>query len=254
MINPNVGELSKLADSRVAVSGTAGERRRLAIGSLGLDRSFLGALPSDSSTYIVVKRCLDIALAGGALLALSPVLLIIAIAVKVQRQGPVLYRQPRIGLRGRRFHMFKFTTMRRDRRDRQSDIEFRDRRISLKTEDDPRVTPVGRILRKTSLDELPQLVNVLNGDMSLVGPRPEQPEMLKYYRQEHYQRHVVTPGLTGWWQINSRCRRTAQVLPQEDLDAKLADDLYYLDHRSFFFDLQILFRTPLVVLLRRGAF
>lgn len=211
------------------------------------------AADGEALGYLVAKRALDVFLAGIALILLSPFFALIALAIRLEGPGPILYRQERIGHRARRFFMFKFRTMRPDRRGTQHEIEFVDRRISFKTERDPRVTAVGWWLRRTSIDELPQLINVLHGEMSLVGPRPEQPEMLRYYKPQHYQRHLLVPGLTGWWQINARCRRGDCVDPEEDLQEKLSDDLYYIEHRSFWFDLRILLMTIAVVIARRGA-
>ncbi|MFN0073990.1 MAG: sugar transferase [Chloroflexota bacterium] len=254
MLNPNAGDMRTMAEPNVALGRANGDAPSLGIGSLGFDKSFDAALPTDSAVYVIAKRCLDILIAGAALVVLFPLFILGIALVRAQGPGPIIYRQPRVGIRGRRFNMYKFRSMRPDRRGRQVGIEFGDRRLSFKTETDPRVTAIGRFLRTTSLDELPQMFNVLKGDMSIVGPRPEQPEMLRYYRAEHYQRHAVLPGLTGWWQINARCTRPTRVIPQHDLDSKLQDDLYYLEHRSFWFDVRIILGTIWVVLLRRGAY
>jgi lipopolysaccharide/colanic/teichoic acid biosynthesis glycosyltransferase len=254
VLNPNVGDMGNMAEPNVALGRSGGDAPGLSIGTLGFEKSFAAALPTDSALYVVAKRCVDMLIACGALIVLLPFFLLAIVLIRAQGPGPIIYRQPRIGIRGRRFSMYKFRSMKPDRRGQQVDIEFGDRRVSLKTNADPRITAIGRFLRTTSLDELPQIFNVLKGDMSIVGPRPEQPEMLRYYRPEHYQRHVVLPGLTGWWQINARCNRPARVIPRQDLDAKLQDDLFYLEHRSFWFDLQIILRTVWVVLRRRGAY
>lgn len=253
MLNPNIGDLAQVAESRVPLGRSATDGSVLGLGALGFEKSFNAALPSDSATYVIAKRCLDLALASIALVLLGPLLLVVALLVRLQGPGPIIYRQPRIGIRGRRFYMLKFRTMRPDRRARENEIEFNERRLTLKSGADPRVTRIGRVLRSTSLDEIPQIFNVLRGEMSIVGPRPEQPEMLKYYGTEHYQRHIVLPGLTGWWQVNSRCLRGDWVSPKEDLEGKLKDDLHYLAHRSFWFDVKIILHTVLVVVLRRGA-
>lgn len=205
------------------------------------------------SFYPVVKRGLDIAVAATALLLLAPLFLLIAVAIQVGSPGPPFFRQERVGRYGRRFRIYKFRTMVADRRREQGSIEFPDRRHSLKSERDPRVTRVGSWLRRTSLDELPQLLNILQGTMSLVGPRPEVVEMLQYYRPAHYLRHAVVPGLTGWWQINGRCLRGAGIDPETDLRQKLADDLTYIQQQSFWFDLGIILATVPVVLRWRGA-
>ena len=206
------------------------------------------------ATYAIAKRAFDLAVATLALLLVGPLLVLIGLLVRLDSPGPILYRQSRIGFQGRRFYLYKFRTMVADRRTQQLPIDFADRRHCLKTAADPRITRIGRLLRKTSLDELPQSLNVLRGEMSLVGPRPELPDMLPYYRPPHCYRHAVVPGLTGWWQVNGRCRRADQESPEADLDQKLVDDLYYLEHRSFWLDLRILLRTVQVVLAGRGAF
>jgi lipopolysaccharide/colanic/teichoic acid biosynthesis glycosyltransferase len=143
--------------------------------------------------------------------------------------------------------------MRPERRNRHIRIDFPDRRRALKVDGDPRITRVGRILRRTSLDELPQLLNILRGEMSFVGPRPELPELVAHYRVPHYSRHTVVPGLTGWWQVHGRCLRGDGCPPADDLERKLADDLYYLEHRSLGFDARVLLLTVPVVMSGRGA-
>jgi lipopolysaccharide/colanic/teichoic acid biosynthesis glycosyltransferase len=205
------------------------------------------------SVYPHLKRCFDLFVTTFSLIMLLPIMLLIALAIMVESRGAILYRQTRIGLGGKPFTMYKFRTMVPDRRRQSTRIEFAERRCSLKSPRDPRITTLGRFLRRTSLDELPQLWNVLRGDMSLVGPRPEIVEMLCYYDSEHYLRHCVIPGLTGWWQINGRCRRDGSSTPTDDLRQKLADDLYYLEHQSFLFDVGLIFKTIPVVISRRGA-
>ena len=205
-------------------------------------------------TYLLAKRTLDILAASAGLLLLFPILALIAIAVWIDTPGPVLFRQPRVGWRARTFTMFKFRTMRPVLRVGDAPIAHTDRGTSLKSSANPRITRLGRFLRRSSLDELPQLLNVLRGEMSLVGPRPEQVEMLDFYGPEHYRRHQAVPGLTGWWQVNGRCRRLDGTLPEVDLAQKLADDEEYIRRRSFWFDLKILLLTIPVVLGQRGAY
>jgi lipopolysaccharide/colanic/teichoic acid biosynthesis glycosyltransferase len=219
----------------------------------GVRRQLGDLAAGESATYFVSKRCLDIVVASLVLVLIAPVALAILAALLAENGGPVLYHQVRIGRFGRRFKMYKFRTMIPDRRRASVPIPFEDRRRTLKAARDPRITPLGRALRKTSLDELPQLWNVLRGDMSLVGPRPELVEMLPYYRPEHYARHCALPGLTGWWQINGRCDRDAGISPERDLARKVADDLHYLERRSFAFDLYLLLLTVPVVVRGRGA-
>src|SRR5689334_15712776 len=187
-----------------------------------------------------MKRSLDVALAALLLLALLPVLVVIAIAIVMDSPGPILYVHERAGFRGKFFRMFKFRTMGPDRRVHQVPIAFPDRRKALKVRHDPRITRVGRVLRRTSLDELPQLLNVLRGDMSLVGPRPELPQVVEHYRSVHQLRHLGMPGITGWWQVHGRCLRRDDCGIEEDLAVKLAEDVYYLQHQSFAMDVRIL--------------
>jgi lipopolysaccharide/colanic/teichoic acid biosynthesis glycosyltransferase len=203
--------------------------------------------------YLVSKRVFDIVLAGLLLIVFLPAMLFIALAVKFDSPGAIFYRQYRVGYRGKSFCMLKFRSMRPERRNRRIVIDFPDRRRALKVGSDPRITRVGRILRRTSLDELPQLLNILHGEMSFVGPRPELPELVAHYGGSHYIRHAVVPGLTGWWQIHGRCLRGDGCVPADDLDCKLADDQYYLEHRSLVFDIRILLLTMPVVLFGRGA-
>jgi lipopolysaccharide/colanic/teichoic acid biosynthesis glycosyltransferase len=204
--------------------------------------------------YEACKRMLDVALSAVLLVALLPLSILVALGIALESPGPVLYVQHRAGYRGQLFRMFKFRTMRPERRMRSVPIDFPDRRQCLKVKSDPRITRVGRLLRRTSLDELPQLVNILRGDMSFVGPRPELPELVAQYDATHHLRHTMMPGLTGWWQIHGRCLRPDGCPLEQDLERKLADDRYYLEHRSLLLDLRILLLTTLVVLHGRGAF
>jgi lipopolysaccharide/colanic/teichoic acid biosynthesis glycosyltransferase len=221
-----------------------------------LTHAFVDADPPlgrPAAGYLVSKRLIDLALASLLLIVCLPVMLVIASAVKLDSPGAVLYRQFRVGYRGKSFYMLKFRSMRPERRNRCILINFPDRRRGLKVASDPRITRVGRILRRTSLDELPQLLNILRGEMSFVGPRPELPELVAHYRGPHYMRHAVVPGLTGWWQVHGRCLRGDGCVPADDLDRKLADDLYYLEHRSLGFDARVLLLTMPVVLSGRGS-
>ncbi|MDQ6673492.1 MAG: sugar transferase [Chloroflexota bacterium] len=195
-----------------------------------------------------VKRAMDIVIAAVALVCLAPVFAIIAVAIKFDSPGSVLFRQERIGRYGRPFQMLKFRTMIADRRKQTLGVppDAEDRRRAHKTPHDPRITRLGRFLRRSCLDEIPQLWNVLRGEMSLVGPRPELPEIVARYESWQHQRHAVTPGLTGWWQVNRDGRR----LMHESTEL----DLYYLEHWSVGLDLVILFRTLLIVMRGVGAF
>jgi sugar transferase (PEP-CTERM system associated) len=191
---------------------------------------------------VLYRRLWSSAVAVVGLIVASPIMLLTALAVRLSSPGPVLYRQQRVGLNGAPFTLYKFRSM-------CANAEA-DTGAVWASKDDPRITPVGRIIRKLRIDELPQLVNVLKGDMAIVGPRPERPELVKrlsvipYYRQ----RHCVHPGITGWAQINYKYGDT-----MEDSAKKLEYDLYYIKNMSFGLDLYIIFHTIKTILLSRGA-
>ncbi len=182
---------------------------------------------------MMLKRLFDILVAASALLLLAPLLLVLAWLVRRRIGTPVLFRQLRPGLRGRPFELLKFRSMR----------EALDAH-GMPLPDAERLTPFGRFLRATSLDELPELWNVLKGDMSLVGPRPLLMEYLPLYTPEQARRHAVRPGITGWAQVNGR-----NALSWEE---KFRLDVWYVDHRSFRLDLRILLLTLRRVLAREG--
>lgn len=180
-----------------------------------------------------LKRPLDFLAALCGLLALSPLMVVLAILVRIKLGSPVLFRQPRPGRHGKPFDLFKFRTMK----------EERDSHGQLLPDAD-RLTPFGRFLRSTSLDELPELWNVLKGEMSLVGPRPLLTEYLELYTPAQARRHEVRPGLTGWAQVNGRNATR--------WDRRLEMDVWYVDHLSLRLDLQVLFRTVGKVVSREG--
>jgi lipopolysaccharide/colanic/teichoic acid biosynthesis glycosyltransferase len=197
---------------------------------------------------MMAKRALDLLVSGLGLLLLSPLLLVLAVWIKLDSPGPVLYRGQRVGKDGRPFHMFKFRTM----------VEGAERRGPAVTyRDDPRITRAGRFLRRTKLDELPQLLNVLKGEMSLVGPRPEDPSYAAFYTPEQRQVLSVKPGITGPTQLEYRDE--AFMLDGEAVDEdyvtrilpeKLNLDLEYVRTRSLMLDLKILWRTATTLLLK----
>ena len=186
------------------------------------------------------KRAVDVAVAGVAIVVLSPVLLATATAVRLSLGRGVLFRQTRVGRDGQNFEMLKFRTMQPSRRVTQFHFHGPDRRTTHKTADDPRHTRLGRFLRRCSLDELPQLVHVLRGEMSLVGPRPELATIVDRYGLRDHPRHTVRPGLTGEWQITHRVNGT-------HLHECFDDDLPYVRNITFRRDLQVLVRTVRVV-------
>ena len=181
----------------------------------------------------MIKRCFDLVASLVALLSLLPVIVVTAILVRIKLGSPVFFRQTRPGRDGRPFQMIKFRTM-LDAVDEQG----------KPLPDSERLTSVGQFLRSSSLDELPELWNVLKGDMSLVGPRPLLMEYLPLYSEEQYRRHEVRPGVTGWAQVNGR-----NAISWED---KFRLDVWYVDNRSLWLDLKILFLTVKKVLVRDG--
>ena len=188
-----------------------------------------------------VKRSFDIVLGGIAAVILAPMMVLSALALLVIEGRPILFRQQRVGENGRLFWIFKFRTMAND-----SDEALEPDDVPEKRADDPRVTGIGRFLRRTSLDELPQLWNVLRGEMSLVGPRPEVPWVVEKYEPWQRQRLSVPPGMTGWWQIQGRGDRP--------LRENVEYDLYYIQNYSPLLDITILWRTIWVVVTGKGAY
>jgi exopolysaccharide biosynthesis polyprenyl glycosylphosphotransferase len=194
-----------------------------------------------------IKRLLDIAIASGVLLIGAPIWLLAALAIKLDSPGPVLFSQQRIGLRGEPFGFLKFRSMRINAS--QMDTELRaqsDERTLLKERTDPRVTRVGRLLRRMSLDEIPQLINILKGEMSLVGPRPLRPYEIIDFEEWEKGRFEMTPGLTGLWQVRGRS--------DIKFDERILMDLYYIENWNLRLDLQILLQTIPAVLMGRGAY
>jgi sugar transferase (PEP-CTERM system associated) len=188
------------------------------------------------------RRLLSLAVSFTALLICLPFMPLIILVVRLSSPGPILFRQTRVGQRGRLFTTYKFRTMRKDA-EAQGAV--------WATKNDPRVTSAGRIMRSTRIDEIPQLWNVLRGDMAFVGPRPERPEFVQWLSQEipfYDLRHMIRPGITGWAQV--RYRYGASL---EETKHKLEYDLYYVKHQSIGLDLLIMFETIKTIILRRGA-
>ena len=198
---------------------------------------------------LVLKRALDIFLAIGALVVASPLILISAALVKATSPGPVIFRQQRVGKGGHVFTCYKFRTMFRDAEHRLEEIRHLNEMggdVTFKMRDDPRQTRVGKLLRRTSLDELPQIVNILRGDMSWVGPRPPTPAEVARYSDWHRKRLDVTPGLTGLWQVSGRSELS--------FDEMVKLDIYYAENWSLGMDTSIILRTIPAVLKREGAY
>jgi lipopolysaccharide/colanic/teichoic acid biosynthesis glycosyltransferase len=206
----------------------------------------------------VLRRCLDIGFALTLILLLSPLLIGVALAVRLDSRGPAFFRQRRVGYEEREFTLFKFRSMKVDADPRghreyvtalikgeQSSPDDGGGENLYKLAVDNRITPVGRWIRRWSLDELPQLFNVVRGDMTLVGPRPAIPYEVSEYPSWYLQRFSVKPGLTGYWQVSGRSERTYEEMVRLDIE--------YVERRSLGLDLTILLKTPWVVLSRKGA-
>jgi exopolysaccharide biosynthesis polyprenyl glycosylphosphotransferase len=185
----------------------------------------------------IIKRLFDLSVATAALIVTAPLWIVIALAIRLESHGAIFFKQRRIGQHGKPFTIYKFRTM----------IDGADRAaFESKTRDDPRVTRVGRVLRRTSLDELPQFINVLRGEMSVVGPRPEQAHLAERYDESQRKRFEVPQGMTGWWQINGRA--------DKPLAQNTDDDLFYVQHYSLWLDVRIVCRTIWTLIRGRGAY
>jgi exopolysaccharide biosynthesis polyprenyl glycosylphosphotransferase len=196
----------------------------------------------------LMKRAFDLVVSTLVMIAIFPVMALIALAIKLDSPGPVFFKQTRVGENGKLFKMYKFRSMVVNAEALQTQINIKDidGNTIHKQRNDPRVTRIGRIIRKTSLDELPQFINVIIGDMSLVGPRPELPWLVEEYQPWQRQRFAVPQGITGWWQINGRSDKPCHLNTDQDL--------YYIQNYSFLLDLQILVRTIPALLKGKGAF
>ena len=195
----------------------------------------------------LVKRSFDLLFGSVVALLTLPLFGLIAVAIRSDSAGPVVFRQQRVGDNGRIFLIYKFRTMVENAEAMQADVNTTNENgdIIHKSADDPRITRVGRFLRRTSLDEFPQLFNVLKGDMSLVGPRPEMPWLVDQYEPWQRKRFAVPQGMTGWWQVNGRSNRLMHLHTE--------DDLYYIQNYSLWLDIYILLKTPFVILRGTGA-
>jgi lipopolysaccharide/colanic/teichoic acid biosynthesis glycosyltransferase len=190
------------------------------------------------------KRAMDLIIASLLLVLLTPIMAAAALIIRLSIGSPVIFRQQRIGLHERPFEVYKLRTMRPERRVRDVPYGGPDRRRTHKSRNDPRVLPIGSLLRKFRIDELPQLWNVLKGDMSMVGPRPELPEIVSRYEHWQHRRHAVRPGLTGLWQVSSFNDRPMHKCTEVDVQ--------YVESIGLGVDIKILVRTPLAILGRPG--
>ena len=199
-------------------------------------------LPETKPIQWLFKRTLDIACSFTGILALSPLLIFVALAIRLESKGPVIYKQRRVGYKGQMFNMYKFRSMRQDADALLEQLLEKNETNGgmFKLFNDPRVTKVGRFIRKYSIDELPQLFNVLKGDMSLVGPRPPIDRELKHYKDWHYLRFKTFPGLTGLWQVSGRSRI-------KEFDTVVKMDVHYIKEWNILLDIKLILKTVPVV-------
>lgn len=202
-----------------------------------------------SKTYLIIKRLLDILISGGSLIVLSPLLLVISVLIKAEDGGPVLYHRWCVGKNGK-YDMLKFRTMVVDADNFEKYFtpeQMEEYKLNIKLDNDPRVTRIGRILRRTSLDELMQLITILRGDMSIVGPRPMVEAETRYFGRRLDRVLEARPGLTGYWQVNGRSNCSYESGERQKME------LYYVNHRCLSLDIKIFFQTFAVVLRGEGA-
>ena len=209
---------------------------------LGLPVINIRHVPLNNTFNMMVKRVMDICGSLACLVLFSPVMLITAVLIKTTSKGPLIFKQERVGLHNKPFQMYKFRSM---------EVQTRsEEKKGWTVKDDPRVTRVGRIIRKTSIDELPQLINVLKGDMSLVGPRPERPQYVEKFREEiprYMVKHQVRPGMTGWAQVNGYRGNTS-------IRKRIEHDLYYIENWSVGLDIKILILTVFKGFVNKNAY
>jgi len=234
------------APRAVADSPVFDDAEQTLIGWLHADRPLVEPAGNLSRRYQVAKRVFDVVGAVGLLVLFAPVLLVTLLVLLVTTWGRPIFVQLRVGHCGRRFRMYKFRTMSLDAEGRKHLVENEQAGPVFKNRRDPRITRVGRFLRTTSIDEMPQLLNVLRGDMSLVGPRPPVAEEVARYEPWQLRRLAVKPGLTCLWQVSGR--------NEIGFDRWVDMDLWYLKHQNLITDLILLLRTPASVLSRRGAY
>ena len=199
-------------------------------------------VPLTNTVYAFAKRIVDIIGSLFMIVIFSPVMLFSVIAIKLTSKGPIIFKQERVGLHNRPFMMYKFRTMEVQKPSQE--------KKGWTTPNDPRVTTIGKVLRRTSMDELPQLFNILRGDMSIVGPRPERPQFVEKFKEEiprYMIKHQVRPGLTGWAQVNGLRGNTS-------IRMRVEYDLYYIENWTMSFDIKIMFLTVFKGLINKNAY
>lgn len=209
---------------------------------MGLPVINIRNVPLTNTANMLTKRLMDIVGSLVGIVLTSPIMLICAIAVKATSRGPVVFKQERVGLHGKHFSMYKFRSMEQQKPSEEQK--------AWTVKNDPRVTNVGKIMRRTSLDELPQLFNILKGDMSLVGPRPERPLFVDKFKEEiprYMVKHQVRPGLTGWAQVNGYRGDTS-------IRKRIEYDLYYIENWTVWLDVKIIFMTFFTGFINKNAY
>ena len=217
-------------------------------GSKGEKDMSMGERNKNRRFYHLVKRMIDVVLSLFGLVLISPFVVIIAILIKIDSKGPVFFKHHRIGKNGKPFSMYKFRTMKDGAEAMINDFtpeQLEEWNENFKLKDDPRITRIGKFLRKTSLDELPQLINILRGDMSIVGPRPVIEVELEEYGNDKDEFLSIRPGLTGWWASNGR----SEISYPE----RCSYELYYVRNESFWLDVKVMFLSVFSVFLHKGA-
>lgn len=233
----------------IQMSVSAPEKEKMDINSRYSERVFESVKTNTSNSYLYTKRFLDIAGSVVGIILLIPLLLLVGLMIKMEDPtGPVFFKQKRVGKHGRTFDMYKFRSMVCNAEDLKASLLQQNEASGpvFKIKSDPRITNIGKFIRKTSIDELPQLVNVLKGDMSIVGPRPALPDEVAQYTNYEKQRISVTPGLTCFWQVNGRSNISFQEWVEMDLD--------YIRNRNTMIDIKLIFKTVLVLFGSKDAY
>ena len=194
-----------------------------------------------NTLYEVIKRIIDIVASFTGLIVLSPLMLVVSILIKLESKGEVIFKQKRVGLNGKEFYMYKFRSMVINAEELKAELESQNEMSGpmFKMKDDPRITRIGKFIRKTSIDELPQLINVIKGDMSLVGPRPSLPKEVVEFEEWMNERLLVKPGLTCYWQVSGR--------NNIDFEDWMKLDIKYVRERNFWLDIKLILKTILVL-------
>ena len=197
--------------------------------------------------YEVIKRIIDIVASFTGLIVLSPLMLVVSILIKLESKGEVIFKQKRVGLNGKEFYMYKFRSMVINAEELKAELESQNEMSGpmFKMKDDPRITKIGKFIRKTSIDELPQLINVIKGDMSLVGPRPSLPKEVEEFETWMRERLEVKPGLTCIWQVSGR--------NNIDFEDWMKLDISYVEDRNLWIDIKLIFKTVLVLFGDKNA-